>query len=119
LAPLVEAGADMFHCSTRRFWEPEFEESDLNLAGWVKKLSGLPTMTVGSVNSNTAFTDADEPTIVDNLDTLMAMLDRGDFDLVVVGRALIANPAWPQFIKSGAIEDLVPFDKAGAADNLN
>ncbi|HAF90241.1 MAG TPA: 12-oxophytodienoate reductase, partial [Pseudomonas sp.] len=27
LAPLVEAGVDIFHCSTRRFWEPEFEGS--------------------------------------------------------------------------------------------
>lgn len=37
LAPLLEAGVDLFHCSTRRFWEPEFEGSDLNFAGWVKK----------------------------------------------------------------------------------
>jgi 2,4-dienoyl-CoA reductase-like NADH-dependent reductase (Old Yellow Enzyme family) len=33
LAPLAAAGVDIFHCSTRRFWEPEFEGSDLNLAG--------------------------------------------------------------------------------------
>ena len=25
LAPLAEAGVDVFHCSQRRFWEPEFE----------------------------------------------------------------------------------------------
>ena len=39
LAPLTRAGVDIFHCSTRRFWEPEFPEtgSDLNLAGWTKK----------------------------------------------------------------------------------
>ncbi len=44
LAPLVDAGVDVFHCSTRRFWEPEFEGSDLNLAGWTKKLTGkLPS----------------------------------------------------------------------------
>ncbi|MFX8824893.1 hypothetical protein ABTM64_20340, partial [Acinetobacter baumannii] len=49
LQPLVDAGADIFHCSTRRFWEPEFEGSDLNLAGWSKKLTGKPTITVGSV----------------------------------------------------------------------
>jgi len=44
LQPLVDAGVDMFHCSTRRFWEPEFpeENSDMNLAGWTKKLSGKP-----------------------------------------------------------------------------
>jgi 2,4-dienoyl-CoA reductase-like NADH-dependent reductase (Old Yellow Enzyme family) len=50
LNPLVEAGVDIFHCSTRRFWEPEFEGSDLNLAGWTKRLTGKPTITVGSVS---------------------------------------------------------------------
>jgi hypothetical protein len=35
--------------SQRRFWESEFEGSDLNLAGWTKKLTGKPTVTVGSV----------------------------------------------------------------------
>lgn len=36
LAPLSDAGVDIFHASTRRFWIPEFEGSDLNLAGWTK-----------------------------------------------------------------------------------
>ena len=49
LQPMVDAGIDCFDCSTRRFWEPEFEGSDLNFAGWTKKLMGLPTITVGSV----------------------------------------------------------------------
>ena len=39
LKPLVNAGVDIFHCSTRRFWEKEFEGSDMNLAGWTKKLT--------------------------------------------------------------------------------
>src|SRR5690606_31751349 len=38
LTPLAEAGVDLFHCSTRRFWEPEFAGSDLTLAGWTRKL---------------------------------------------------------------------------------
>ena len=49
LSPLSEAGVDVFHCSQRRFWEPEFEGSDLNFAGWAKRLTGKPTITVGSV----------------------------------------------------------------------
>ena len=40
LNALSDAGVDIFHCSTRRFWEPEFEGSDLNFAGWAKKLTG-------------------------------------------------------------------------------
>ena len=35
MGALVEAGADVIHCSQRRFWEPEFEGSDLNFAGWI------------------------------------------------------------------------------------
>lgn len=49
LAPLSEAGVDIFHCSTRRFSQPEFAGSDLNLAGWTKKLTGKPCITVGSI----------------------------------------------------------------------
>ncbi len=41
---LAAAGVDLFHCSQRRFWEPEFEGSSLNLAGWTKKLIGKPTL---------------------------------------------------------------------------
>lgn len=53
LAPLVEAGVDILHCSQRRFWEPKFPDIDgeqgLNFAGWAKKLTGAATISVGSV----------------------------------------------------------------------
>lgn len=55
LEPLSAAGVDIFHCSQRRFWEPEFEGSNLNLAGWTKKLTGKPTITVGSVGLDEEF----------------------------------------------------------------
>ncbi len=55
LNPLVDAGVDILHCSQRRFWEPEFEGSDLNFAGWAKKLTGAATITVGSVGLNGDF----------------------------------------------------------------
>lgn len=51
LAPLVDAGVDIFDCSQRRFWQPVFEGSPLNLAGWVKRVSGAPTITVGSIGT--------------------------------------------------------------------
>src|SRR5690606_20748656 len=40
LEPLSAAGVDIFHCSQRRFWEPEFDGSELNLAGWTKEITG-------------------------------------------------------------------------------
>ena len=62
----------MFHCSQRRFWEPEFEGSDLNFAGWAKKLTGKPTITVGSVGLTGEFIaayggEASKPASLDEL----------------------------------------------------
>jgi len=47
--PLADAGVDVFDCSLRRFWPPAFEGSDLNLADWVKGVTGLPTLCCGGV----------------------------------------------------------------------
>ncbi len=109
--PLVQAGVDCFHCSTRRFWEPEFEGSDLNLAGWVKKVTGLPTITVGSVGLNEEFiaTYRGQAASPATLDRLIEMFVRGDFDLVAVGRALIVNPNWAELVKAGKFGELKPF----------
>ena len=52
------AGVDIFHCSQRRFWEPEFTGSDLNFAGWAKKLTGKSTITVGSIGLSGDFLKA-------------------------------------------------------------
>ncbi|MHA3794002.1 NADH:flavin oxidoreductase [Sphingomonas sp. YL-JM2C] len=106
LGPLADAGVDIFDCSQRRFWTPEFDGSDLNLAGWVKKVTGKPTITVGSVGLATEFlsTHRDRSVIradVARIDDLVRRLDRGDFDLVGVGRALLADPEWPGKLRDG------------------
>jgi 2,4-dienoyl-CoA reductase-like NADH-dependent reductase (Old Yellow Enzyme family) len=114
LQPLVAAGVDLFHCSTRRFWEPEFEGSPLNLAGWTKKLTGKPSVTVGSVTLNEAFTTtmrSEEGAAVTGIDELVERLARGEFDLVAIGRSLIVNPDWPKLVRRGALRELKPFHK--------
>lgn len=113
LTPLVDAGADILHCSQRRFWEPEFEESDLNFAGWAKKVTGAPTITVGSVGLSSDFFGAfagesSEPT---SLEELNRRFDRGDFDLVAVGRPLLSDPNWVAKIKTGKTDQLKGFSK--------
>jgi 2,4-dienoyl-CoA reductase-like NADH-dependent reductase (Old Yellow Enzyme family) len=109
----VKAGVDVFHCSTRRFWEPEFEGSDLNLAGWAKKLTGKPSITVGSVGLDdeflTAFIDGKGANNA-SIDKLIEMFERDDFDMVAVGRALLADSEWVAKIQTGRIEELVPFN---------
>ena len=117
LRPLVDAGVDVFHCSQRRFWEPEFEGSDLNFAGWVKKLTGLPTITVGSVGLSGEFISSfgGEVSQPASLDELLRRLERGDFDLVAVGRALVSDAQWASRIREGRIDELRAYDRGALA----
>ncbi len=113
LQPLADAGADIFHCSQRRFWEPEFEGSDLNFAGWAKKLTGAPTITVGSVGLSGEFIAAfagegSKPASIDNL---LERLERGEFDLVGIGRALLQDPEWVVKIRDGRNDELKAFER--------
>ena len=118
LTPMADAGVDIFHCSQRRFWEPEFEGSDLNFAGWAKKVTGTPTITVGSVGLTGEFMAAfaGESSDPSSLDELMRRMDRGDFDLVAVGRPLLADPDWVKKIKENRTSKLLGFTKAALAE---
>jgi 2,4-dienoyl-CoA reductase-like NADH-dependent reductase (Old Yellow Enzyme family) len=111
LVPLAEAGVDLFDCSQRRFWEPEFEGSDLNLAGWAKRLTGRPTMTVGSVGL-----DADLGSSMGGtrgaparVDRLVEMLEAGECDLAAVGRALVSDPSWASRMARGEFDQIRGF----------
>ncbi len=118
LQPLVDAGADILHCSQRRFWEPEFanekESSDLNFAGWAKKLTGVPTISVGSVGLSGEFIAAfgGETSQPASIDGLLERLDRKEFDLVAVGRALLADPEWVEKIRTGRGAEAAGFDRS-------
>ncbi len=116
LEPLVDAGVDLFHCSQRRFWEPEFEGSDLNLAGWTKKLTGKPTITVGSISLDKDFIPEPGEGFfsggdIASIDRLLDSLEKEEFDLAAVGRALIANPDWANKVQAGGVEQLHPYEK--------
>ncbi|MGI5401348.1 NADH:flavin oxidoreductase [Streptomyces sp. CA-135486] len=113
LTPLSEAGVDVFHCSTRRYWLPEFDGSDLNLAGWARKLSGKPTISVGSVGLDNEFTGTlkGETSGVAGIDALLDRLEREEFDLIAVGRALLGDPDWAVKTLTGRTDDLRPFTR--------
>lgn len=113
LSPLVQAGVDVFHCSTRRCLEPEFAGSSLNLAGWTKKLTGKPTITVGSVGLDHMFMDKVMRGNSQSLPTLAPLIKRlmnNEFDLIAVGRALLADPAWVTKIAENRIEELIAYE---------
>ena len=113
LKPMVDAGIDCFDCSTRRFWEPEFEGSDLNFAGWTKQLTGLPTITVGSVGLSGEFVAGmgGESSQAAPIDGLIERLEKGEFDLVGVGRALLSDPGWANKIRAGNFDQLKAFER--------
>ncbi|RIV89525.1 12-oxophytodienoate reductase [Aurantiacibacter xanthus] len=116
LGPLVAAGADVIHASQRRFWEPEFPEIDgekgLNFAGWAKKLTGAATISVGSVALDGEFLAAfaGQSSKVADLGELERRMDAGEFDLIAVGRALIANPEFANKVREGRQSELQGFD---------
>lgn len=118
LEPLVQAGVDILHCSQRRFWEPEFPEIDgaegLNFAGWAKKLTGAATISVGSVGltRDLMTLSSGEGVASASLGKLIERMERDEFDLIAVGRALISDPAWVRKIQNGDEAGLRGFNAA-------
>jgi 2,4-dienoyl-CoA reductase-like NADH-dependent reductase (Old Yellow Enzyme family) len=114
LAPLAAAGVDAFHASTRRYWIPEFDGSDLNLAGWTKKLTGKPTITVGSVGLDNDFlrSFAGQAASTKGIDDLLDRLEAEEFDFVAVGRALLQDPEWVAKVLADRLDELKPYDVA-------
>jgi len=118
LKPLSDAGVDIFHCSTRRFWDAEFEGSPLNLAGWTKKLTGKPSITVGSVGLNSSFIDEEKRDMVESskvaeasFEDLAERLNDQEFDLVAVGRAILQDPEWVLKVRDNRLDELSDYTK--------
>ncbi|MBU2664318.1 12-oxophytodienoate reductase [Actinoplanes bogorensis] len=105
LEGLRAAGADVLHASQRRFWEPVFDGSDRNLAGWAKHLTGLPSITVGSIGLTRDF--ASSP----RMRELLERRARGEYDLIALGRVLLGNPAWVTLAGAGRLDEIRDYDK--------
>ena len=110
LVPIAEAGVDVFDASVRYFERAEFAGSQLNLAGWAKKVTGRLSMTVGGVGLGKGYYDTrSQGTVsVNNLELVMARFRRGEFDLVGVGRSLLNDPGWVKRVRGG--EEFLDFD---------
>jgi 2,4-dienoyl-CoA reductase-like NADH-dependent reductase (Old Yellow Enzyme family) len=110
---LADAGVDLFDASSRRFSRPAFEGSELTQAGWARELTGKPTMTVGGIGLNNwlqdTFKKRGETLATNNLDEVMRLFEKGEFDMIAVGRALISDPDWLEKARSGA--DFHPYDR--------
>lgn len=105
LGPIIDAGVDILHTSIRRFWQPAYEGSDLNLAGWAKKLTGLPVIAVGSVGlgftASDTFMKVGTEDTDDNIARMMDRFNTGEFDMIAIGRSLISDPAYVNKLRTG------------------
>lgn len=90
IEPISAAGVDLFHVSVHRYDEAAFAGSQLSLAGWVKAITGKPVVTVGAVGLDAR----EQPDPAFNFTALTSRFERGEFDLVAVGRALLQQPDW-------------------------
>jgi 2,4-dienoyl-CoA reductase-like NADH-dependent reductase (Old Yellow Enzyme family)/thioredoxin reductase len=103
LAPkLVEAGVDAFHVSAGSYpamsWRvipPTGTPLGLNsgLAAELKRVVQVPVMVVGRIN---------DPRLAEDV------LARGEADLVVMGRALLADPELPRKAREGRFAEIAP-----------
>ena len=98
----AEAGAAGFHMSSGVYpdlsWRvipPTGTPFGLNVAGAasVKRAADAPVMVVGRIV---------DPGMADDI------VRRGDADMVVLGRALIADPGWPNKAAAGAWDEIAP-----------
>lgn len=116
LGPIADAGIDIFDGSQRYFDRPEFEGSPLNLAGWAKAVTGKAAMTVGGVGLSSGVYDSrkqGKAAAASNIAAVAARLERGEYDLVGVGRSLLHDPCWTRKLRHA-----LPFDTYDEASRL-
>jgi 2,4-dienoyl-CoA reductase-like NADH-dependent reductase (Old Yellow Enzyme family) len=53
----------------------------------------------------------DDPAACTGMDALLDCMERDEFDMIAVGRALIANPDWARIIETGDLSELKPFSR--------
>jgi 2,4-dienoyl-CoA reductase-like NADH-dependent reductase (Old Yellow Enzyme family) len=113
LTPLAAAGVSIFHPSTRRYWLPAFDGDDRTLAGWTRHLTGRPVIAIGSVGVAGAFRGEGEAGQASlSLAPLVALAERGEFDLVAAGRAVLADPDWASKVATGRLDEIRPYQKS-------
>jgi 2,4-dienoyl-CoA reductase-like NADH-dependent reductase (Old Yellow Enzyme family) len=98
VAALCSAGVDIFACVGDMVHYPAFSGSPLNMACWVRMLSQRPVIAEGGVGLRTG-----------SLQQLARSLVAQEFDLVAVGRALLADAEWGRKVRLAREESISPF----------
>ena len=110
--PLAEPGVDISACSPQACARPEFEGSPRGFAGWVKRLTGRPVIAVGGVGFSYAATDRERRRAIQTrMRLLLQLMQAGEFDLIAVGRALLADAEWAAKVRRGDWSDIIPWQR--------
>jgi 2,4-dienoyl-CoA reductase-like NADH-dependent reductase (Old Yellow Enzyme family) len=122
LTPLVDAGVDVLHPSARRHYLPAFPDADpaLTLPGWTKKITGLPVIAVGSIGLQTAHRSGKPGDLVPPapVNRLLEQYETGEFDVVALGRALLADPTWVNRLRDDALDGFIGYHADSALASL-
>jgi 2,4-dienoyl-CoA reductase-like NADH-dependent reductase (Old Yellow Enzyme family) len=115
LAPFIDAGVDVIGVSNLRHDEAGFEGSDLSLAGWTRKLTGLPVIVAGGIGMSGDFirTFSGERGAPEPVDDVARRLEAGEFDMIAVGRGLLADPDWAHRVRAGLPRSDCPARRLG------
>jgi 2,4-dienoyl-CoA reductase-like NADH-dependent reductase (Old Yellow Enzyme family) len=123
LAPLLDAGVDVFHPSTRRHYVAAFPDvdSELSLSGWTKKVTGAPVIAVGSVGLATEHRGGKVGQVIQPapVDRLLDQYTTGEFDVVAIGRALLADPTWVNRLREDSLDGFNGYDAETALAQLS
>ena len=98
----------------RRFWEPEFKSSKLNLSACVKQTSNIPVIAVGSVGLDKDFIklyQGDHEAKIADFDKLYEMFENDNFDMIAIGRVPSLRPKSHRKTAEFKFQRYDPFDK--------
>jgi 2,4-dienoyl-CoA reductase-like NADH-dependent reductase (Old Yellow Enzyme family) len=96
-------------------------DPEMSLPGWTKKVTGVPVIAVGSVGLKTEFTPGRPGGRIPPapVDRLLDQFQAGEFDVVAIGRALLADPTWVNRLRDDALDGFNGFDAEVALAGLS
>lgn len=110
LGPFIDAGVDIVSVSQLRWDAAEFEGSPMGLAGWTRTLLGVPVVLAGGVGMSGDFiqTFMGQSGAPQSVEPVAARLAAGEFDLIAVGRGMLADPDWGRRVRDGLPRSACP-----------
>lgn len=101
---LSDSGVDIFDCVSPHHAQPAFPGSSLTPAAWTRLLTGKPVISGGAVGLN-----MQGGCLPLSFSGVLRMVSAGEIDLVSVGRALLADPAWAEKLHLARESEMIPF----------